>query len=83
LLDLPVTDFSKSALYVAQYHFQYGGGNLKLAKQYLETLSSSNAEDVNTAQEMLKQVKLAMSEEALSAASRKPTIPTGDSMTES
>lgn len=56
--DMPITDYAKSALYVAQYHYQHGGGNLKLAKHYLEMLSSSNSEDVNTAQEMLKQVKL-------------------------
>lgn len=56
--DMPITDYAKSALYVAQYHYQHGGGNLKLAKYYLEMLSSSNSEDVNTAQEMLKKVKL-------------------------
>jgi hypothetical protein len=71
---MPITDYSKSALYVAQYHHQHGGGNLKLAKYYLELLSTSNSEDVNTAQEMLKQVKLTIAGRGL-LAHASPRVP--------
>jgi anaphase-promoting complex subunit 8 len=55
-----VADYAKSALYIAQYHYLHGGGNLSLAQKYLEQLSASNSEDVNTAQELLKQVVAAI-----------------------
>jgi anaphase-promoting complex subunit 8 len=51
-----IADYAKSALYIAQYHYLHGGGNLALAQEYLEQISASNSEDVNTAQELLKQV---------------------------
>jgi anaphase-promoting complex subunit 8 len=51
-----IADYAKSALYIAQYHYLHGGGNLALAQEYLEQLSASNSEDVNTARELLKQV---------------------------
>lgn len=51
-----IADYAKSALYIAQYHYLHGGGNLSLAQKYLEQLSASNSEDVNAAQELLKQV---------------------------
>jgi hypothetical protein len=55
-----IADYAKSALYIAQYHHLHGGGNLSLAQKYLEQLSASNSEDVNAAQELLKQVMAAM-----------------------
>ena len=55
-----IADYAKSALYIAQYHYLHGGGNLTLAQKYLEQLSASNSEDVNTAQELLKQVMTAI-----------------------
>lgn len=55
-----IADYAKSALYIAQYHYLHGGGNLNLAQNYLEQLSASNSEDVNTAQELLKQVMAAI-----------------------
>ena len=55
-----ITDYAKSALYIAQYHHLHGGGNLTLAQKYLEQLSASNSEDVNAAQDLLKQVMVAI-----------------------
>jgi len=55
-----IADYAKSALYIAQYHYLHGGGNLSLAQEYLEQLSASNSEDVNAAQELLKQVMAAV-----------------------
>lgn len=40
----------------------HGGGNLALAQKYLEQLSASNSEDVNVAQELLKQVMASLQE---------------------
>lgn len=51
-----IADYSKSALYIAQYHYLHGGGNLTLAQKYLEQLAASNSEDVNAAQDLLKQI---------------------------
>jgi hypothetical protein len=55
-----IADYAKSALYIAQYHHLHGGGNLGLAQRYLEQLSASNSEDVSAAQELLKQVMIAI-----------------------
>jgi len=55
-----IADYAKSALYIAQYNYLHGGGNLSLAQKYLEQLAGSNSEDVNTAQELLKQVMAAI-----------------------
>jgi len=57
---MSIADYAKSALYIAQYHYLHGGGNLSLAQKYLEQLSASNSEDVNAAQELLKQVMTAV-----------------------
>ena len=59
-IDMNIADYAKSALYIAQYHYLHGGGNLSLAQKYLEQLSASNSEDVNAAQELLKQVMAAI-----------------------
>ncbi|TBU33911.1 TPR-like protein [Dichomitus squalens] len=50
----PVPEWSKSAVYVARYHIQHGGGDLDLARQYLLLVSTSNAEEVNQANELLR-----------------------------
>lgn len=50
----PVPEWSKSAVYVARYHIQHGGGDLILARQYLEFVATSNAEEVNQAAELLR-----------------------------
>ncbi|KAH9929513.1 TPR-like protein [Epithele typhae] len=50
----PVPEWAKSAIYVARYHVQHGGGDLTLARQYLEFVSGSNAEEVTQATEMLR-----------------------------
>ncbi|KAI0704990.1 TPR-like protein [Cerioporus squamosus] len=50
----PVPEWSKSAVYVARYHISHGGGDLALARQYLEFVAASNAEEVNQANELLR-----------------------------
>ena len=41
-------------MYVARYHLHHGGGDLVLARQYLEFVATSNAEEVNQANELLR-----------------------------
>ncbi|KAH9485432.1 Anaphase-promoting complex subunit 8 [Psilocybe cubensis] len=55
----PVQDFSKSILEVAEYEMQIPNddGDLILAKDYLEVVATSNAEDVVRATDLLKRVK--------------------------
>lgn len=65
-----IADYAKSALYIAQYHYLHGGGNLTLAQIYLEQLSASNSEDVNTAQELLKQVMAAIQVKGVQATTK-------------
>ncbi|KAI0819986.1 TPR-like protein [Trametes gibbosa] len=50
----PIQEWSKSAVYVARYHILHGGGDLVLARQYLEWVAVSNAEEVNQANELLR-----------------------------
>ncbi|KAI0630266.1 TPR-like protein [Trametes polyzona] len=50
----PIQEWSKSAVYVARYHILQGGGDLVLARQYLEWVAVSNAEEVNQANELLR-----------------------------
>ena len=56
LAEKPVPDWSKSAVYVARYHIQHGGGDQLLARQYLEYVASSNAEEVTQATELLRRL---------------------------
>jgi len=58
--DMNIAGYAKSALYISQYHYLHGGGNLSLAREYLEQLSASNSEDINAAQELLKQAMAAI-----------------------
>ncbi|XP_006461139.1 hypothetical protein AGABI2DRAFT_221677 [Agaricus bisporus var. bisporus H97] len=53
----PIQEYAKSCLQVAEYHMGISGGDLYLAKEYLERVASSNAEDVMKATELLKAVK--------------------------
>ncbi|KIK09087.1 hypothetical protein K443DRAFT_671582 [Laccaria amethystina LaAM-08-1] len=56
----PIQDYAKSSLEVAEYHMRTTGGDLMLAKEYLERVAGSNAEDVGRASELLKDVKARM-----------------------
>ncbi|KAF9450423.1 TPR-like protein [Macrolepiota fuliginosa MF-IS2] len=53
----PIQEYAKSCLQVAEYHLRVAGGDLYLAKEYLERVANSNAEDVMKATELLKVVK--------------------------
>ncbi|KAF5354621.1 hypothetical protein D9756_005339 [Leucocoprinus leucothites] len=54
----PIQEYAKSCLQVAEYHMKIPDGDLYLAKEYLERVATSNAEDVMKATELLKVVKL-------------------------
>jgi hypothetical protein len=56
----PIQEYAKSCLQVAEYHMGISDGDLYLAKEYLERVASSNAEDVMKATELLKTVKSAL-----------------------
>lgn len=58
----PIQDYSKSLLEVAEYEMKLPSGNLNQAKDYLEIVASSNAEEVTRAVELLKEVKLKIQE---------------------
>ncbi|KAF8161139.1 hypothetical protein B0H34DRAFT_699614 [Crassisporium funariophilum] len=53
----PVHDYAKSSLEVAEYEMRLPDGDLILARDYLELVAGSNAEDVGRASELLKVVK--------------------------
>jgi len=53
----PIAEYAKSCVYVARHHLQRGGGDLELAQEYLEKVAVSNAEDADTATELVKKVK--------------------------
>lgn len=59
--DKPVIEYARSAVHVARYHLLQGGGDLELAKEYMEKVASSNAEEVREATDLLKKIKLALS----------------------
>ena len=52
----PIHTFAKSLLYVARYHVEMGGGDVKKALTYLEKVAQSNAEEVGPASELLKRM---------------------------
>lgn len=52
----PVQDYAKSSLEVAEYEMRIPNGDLTLARDYLEQVAASNAEDVVRAADMLKVV---------------------------
>ncbi|KAI9569620.1 hypothetical protein HD554DRAFT_2089548 [Boletus coccyginus] len=53
----PVQDYAKSCIYVARQQMVTPGGDLSLAKEYLERVASSNAEEVTQAADWLKKLK--------------------------
>lgn len=52
----PVAEFAKSLIYVARYHLSGGGGDIKLAREYLERVSGTNAEESSFAVEYLRKL---------------------------
>ncbi|TFK54436.1 TPR-like protein [Heliocybe sulcata] len=74
--DKTVEEFSKSYMYVARYHMYLGGGDLNLALEYLEILSKSHAEEVATATDLLKKVKIQIQQKSESHQSRSHKRPT-------
>ena len=60
ITDKPVIEYAKSAVHVARYHLVHGGGDLALARAYLEKVVLSNAEEVREATELLKRAKFAI-----------------------
>jgi anaphase-promoting complex subunit 8 len=56
----PVAEWARSAMYVAQYHYVLDGGDLELARDLLEKVAGSNSEDADSAADLLKKVKAAI-----------------------
>jgi anaphase-promoting complex subunit 8 len=73
-LDRPIADYAKSSLEVAEYHMRIPNGDLVLARDYLERVAGSNAEDVARASELLKSVKAAIQAKALKEAEERTQI---------
>ncbi|KAG9316570.1 hypothetical protein JVU11DRAFT_2623 [Chiua virens] len=55
--DRPVQDYAKSSIYVARHQMVTPGGDLTLAREYLERVAGSNAEEVTQAADWLKKLK--------------------------
>ncbi|KAF9227395.1 TPR-like protein [Gyrodon lividus] len=53
----PIQDYAKSSIYVARHQMVTAGGDLSLAKEYLERVANSNAEEVTQAADWLKKLK--------------------------
>ncbi|TFY58515.1 hypothetical protein EVJ58_g6367 [Rhodofomes roseus] len=66
--DKPVAEYAKSSVYVARYHIIHGGGDLALAKELLEPIASSNAEEVSQATDLLKKARSAQAKIQMDAA---------------
>jgi anaphase-promoting complex subunit 8 len=60
----PIQDYSKSSVAVAEYQLQIPDGDLLLAREYLERVAGSNAEEAGQAGELLKIVKIGLEERA-------------------
>jgi hypothetical protein len=58
----PLQDYAKSSIYVANYNMSIPGGDLFLAREYLEKIAGSNAEEVARAKDLLKAVELKIQE---------------------
>ncbi|KAI6002699.1 hypothetical protein EDD15DRAFT_2385326 [Pisolithus albus] len=56
----PVQDYAKSSIYVARHQMVIPGGDLELAKEYLERIAHSNVEEVTQATDWLKKLKSVM-----------------------
>lgn len=70
----PIADYAKSSLEVAEYHMRIPDGDLALARDYLERVAGSNAEDVARASELLKSVKAAIHAKSLKEAEERTQI---------
>lgn len=57
LAERPVQDYAKSSIYVARHQMVTPGGDLALARDYLERVANSNAEEVTQAADWLKKLK--------------------------
>ena len=66
--DKPVAEYAKSSVYVARYHVEHGGRDLALAKELLEPIASSNAEEVTQATDLLKKTRAALAKMQAEAA---------------
>ncbi|KAG1742828.1 hypothetical protein EDB19DRAFT_1700586 [Suillus lakei] len=66
----PVQDYAKSSIFVARHHMVIAGGDLLLAKDYLERVANSNAEEVAQASDWLKKLK--------SVLITRPAVPTAE-----
>ncbi|KAG5639394.1 hypothetical protein H0H81_002926 [Sphagnurus paluster] len=64
----PIEDYAKSSLEVAEYQIRIPDGDLFLAKEYLEKVARSNAEDVGRATELLKVVNTSIQARATAEA---------------
>ncbi|KAF8590891.1 cell division control protein 23 [Ramaria rubella] len=53
----PISEFAKSCIYVARYHLFWGGGDLRLSKEYLEKVAGSNVEESTIAVEYLRKLR--------------------------
>ena len=53
----PVSEFAKSCMYVARYHLFWGGGDLKMAREYSEKVAGSNVEESTVALEYLRKLR--------------------------
>ncbi|KAI6033089.1 hypothetical protein F5J12DRAFT_902772 [Pisolithus orientalis] len=56
----PIQDYAKSSIYVARHQMVIPGGDLELAKEYLERIAQSNVEEVTQAADWLKKLKSVM-----------------------
>lgn len=54
----PVSDYAKNCMYVIRYNIAWGGGNVKLAKEYAEKIAGSNVEESAIAAEYLRKLRL-------------------------
>jgi len=52
----PITEYAKSAVYLARFHLERGGGDLVLALQLMEKVAASNSEEVETATSLVKRI---------------------------
>ncbi len=66
----PIQDYAKSSVAVAEYQLQIPDGDLLLAREYLERVAGSNAEEAGQSGELLKVVKLAMEEKKTAGQAR-------------
>ncbi|KAI9455322.1 TPR-like protein [Lactarius psammicola] len=57
----PVAEWARSAMYVARYYYVLDGGDVELAKDLLEKVAGSNSEDADSAADLLKRVRAAIS----------------------